>query len=110
MDTATPPTPATADPAANSATKPATTPVTKSAPESSVRSAATSVDDFLGRSAARVPSGPLSPRAIAVALVATFIVGGVLGGAMPLWVLVLIGLVVGALALFAMDRYGRSRH
>jgi hypothetical protein len=51
----------------------------------------------------------MSPRAIAVALVATFIVGGVLGGAMPLWVLVLIGLVVGALALYGMDRYGRSR-
>lgn len=105
MDTARPATPPTADPAANSATKPASKP----APAPAARSAAATVDGFLDKSAAMVRSGPLSPRAIAVALVASFIVGGVLGSAMPLWVLVLIGLVVGALALYGMGRYGRSR-
>lgn len=103
MDTARPATPPTADPAANAATKPRPT------PKSAARSAATSVDDFLGKSAGRVRVAPTSPRTIAVALVATFIVGGVLGAAMPLWLLVLIGLVVGAVALYGLDRYGRSR-
>lgn len=105
MDTTRPATPPTTDPAANGATKP----MPKATPKSAARSAATSIDDFLGNSAARIRVAPTSPRTIAVALVATFIVGGVLGAAMPLWLLVLIGLVVGVLALYAIDRYGRSR-
>lgn len=105
METTKPATPVP-DSAANAAAEPTTKPTTKRVPGSTARSAATSVDAFLSTSAARVRSGPMSPRAIAVALVATFIVGGVLGSAMPLWVLVLIGLVLGAVALFAMDRYG----
>jgi hypothetical protein len=52
---------------------------------------------------------PMSTRTIAISLFGAFVVGGVLAGAVPLWALVLIGLVVGAGALYAMDRAGRSR-
>lgn len=105
MDTTRPATPVP-DSSANPAAEPTMKPTTKRVPGYKTRSAATSVDAFLSTSAARVRSGPMSPRMIAVALVATFIVGGLLGSAMPLWVLVLIGLILGAVALFALDRYG----
>lgn len=60
-------------------------------------------------STVRPRTAPMSSRAIAVSLVAAFVVGGLLAGAIPLWALVLIGIVVGGAALYVMDRYGRSR-
>lgn len=54
-------------------------------------------------------SAPMSARTLAISLFAAFVVGGVLAAAVPLWALVLIGLVVGVGALYAMDRAGRSR-
>lgn len=49
------------------------------------------------------------PPAIAVALFAAFVVGGILAVIMPLWAVVLIGLAVGAGAFVFMDRYPRVR-
>lgn len=49
-------------------------------------------------------SAPMSARTLAISLFAAFVVGGVLAAAVPLWALVLIGLVVGAGSLYAMDR------
>lgn len=51
-------------------------------------------------------SAPMSARTLAISLFAAFVVGGVLAGVVPLWALVLIGLVVGAGSLYAMDRAG----
>ena len=54
---------------------------------------------------------PMTPYAIAVALFAAFVVGGVMANAVPLWVVALVGLAVGAIAFFMMNRYpnfGRS--
>jgi hypothetical protein len=51
-------------------------------------------------------SAPMSARTLAISLFAAFVVGGVLAAAVPLWALVLIGLVVGAGSLYAMDRAG----
>ncbi|HEX6232339.1 MAG TPA: hypothetical protein VFZ63_04360 [Jiangellaceae bacterium] len=48
----------------------------------------------------------MSARTLAISLFAAFVVGGVLAAAVPLWALVLIGLVVGAGSLYAMDRAG----
>ena len=48
---------------------------------------------------------PMTPNAIAVALFAAFVVGGIVAEAMPLWVVVLVGLAVGAAALMFMNRY-----
>jgi hypothetical protein len=60
-------------------------------------------------STVREHTAPMSSRAVAASLVATFIVGGLVAGVVPLWALVLIGIVVGVVALYGMDRYGRSR-
>jgi hypothetical protein len=48
---------------------------------------------------------PMTPYAIAVALFAAFVVGGILANAAPLWVVAVVGLVVGAIAFFIMNRY-----
>jgi hypothetical protein len=50
---------------------------------------------------------PMTPHAIAVALFAAFVVGGVLGRAVPLWVVVLVGLAVGVAVFVLLDRYPR---
>jgi hypothetical protein len=50
---------------------------------------------------------PMTPYAIAVALFAAFVVGGVLGKVVPLWVVVLVGLAVGAAVFTLVDRYPR---
>jgi hypothetical protein len=54
-------------------------------------------------------TGPpaMTPYAIAVALFAAFVVGGVLGKAVPLWVVVVAGLAVGAAVFVFVDRYPR---
>ncbi len=50
---------------------------------------------------------PMTPHAIAVALFAAFVVGGVLGRAVPLWGVVLAGLAVGLAVFILLDRYPR---
>lgn len=50
---------------------------------------------------------PMTANAIAVALFAAFVVGGVLGRAVPLWVVVLVGLAVGIIVFVLLDRYPR---
>jgi hypothetical protein len=52
---------------------------------------------------------PMTPNAIAVALFAAFIVGGILAKVVPLWVVVLVGLAVGAAAFMFMNRYPPGR-
>jgi hypothetical protein len=54
-------------------------------------------------------NGPpaMTPYAIAVALFAAFVVGGVLGKAVPLWVVVVVGLAVGLAVFVFVDRYPR---
>jgi hypothetical protein len=49
----------------------------------------------------------MTPYAIAVALFAAFVVGGVLGRAVPLWVVVVVGLAVGAAVFVFVDRHPR---
>jgi hypothetical protein len=49
----------------------------------------------------------MTPYANAVALFAAFVVGGVLALAVPLWVVVLVGLAVGAVVFIFLDRYPR---
>jgi hypothetical protein len=49
----------------------------------------------------------MTPYAIAVALFAAFVVGGVLGRAVPLWAVVVAGLAVGAAVFVFVDRYPR---
>ena len=49
----------------------------------------------------------MTPYAIAVALFAAFVVGGILAKVVPLWVVVLVGLVVGAAVFVLVDRYSR---
>jgi hypothetical protein len=51
---------------------------------------------------------PMTPNAIAVALFAAFVVGGIVAEVMPLWAVVLLGLAVGAAALMVMNRYPRG--
>jgi hypothetical protein len=51
---------------------------------------------------------PMTPNAIAVALFAAFVVGGILAEVVPLWVVVLVGLAVGAAAFMFMNRYPRG--
>jgi hypothetical protein len=51
---------------------------------------------------------PMTPNAIAVALFAAFVVGGIVAEVVPLWVVVLIGLAVGAAAFVFMSRYPRG--
>jgi hypothetical protein len=52
---------------------------------------------------------PMTPNAIAVALFAAFVVGGILAEIVPLWVVVLVGLAVGAAAFIFMNRFPRRR-
>jgi hypothetical protein len=52
---------------------------------------------------------PMTPHAIAVALFAAFVVGGIVAEVVPLWVVVLVGLAVGAAAFMFMNRYPRGR-
>jgi hypothetical protein len=47
----------------------------------------------------------MTPYAIAVALFAAFVVGGVLAKAAPLWVVVLAGLAVGAAVFVFLHRH-----
>ena len=56
--------------------------------------------------AAGTPSA-MTPHAIGVALFAAFVVGGILAKVVPLWVVVLVGLVVGAAVFVLVDRYSR---
>jgi hypothetical protein len=51
----------------------------------------------------------MGTNAIALALFAAFVVGGILAVIMPLWAVVLIGLAVGAGVLVFMDRYPHVR-
>ncbi|HUD77071.1 MAG TPA: hypothetical protein VMR00_04410 [Streptosporangiaceae bacterium] len=50
---------------------------------------------------------PMTPNAIAVALFAALVVGGVLGRAVPLWAVVLVGLAIGLAVFVLLDRYPR---
>jgi hypothetical protein len=50
---------------------------------------------------------PMTPNAIAVALFAALVVGGVLGRAVPLWAVVIVGLAVGIAVFVLLDRYPR---
>jgi hypothetical protein len=67
--------------------------------------AADSAPDSKARAASKPP--PMTPYAIAVALFAAFVVGGILGKVVPLWVVVLVGLGVGAVVFVLLDRYPR---
>jgi hypothetical protein len=49
----------------------------------------------------------MTPHAIAVALFAAFVVGGILGKAVPLWLVAVLGLAVGAAVFVFVDRYPR---
>ena len=62
----------------------------------------------------QVPAAPgerrpvaMTPYAIAVALFAAFVVGGILAKAVPLWVVAVIGLAIGAAVFVFVDRYPR---
>ena len=48
---------------------------------------------------------PMTPHAIAVALFAAFVVGGILAKAVPLWLVAVVGLAIGAITFFMMNRY-----
>ena len=50
---------------------------------------------------------PMTPNAIAVDLFAALVVGGVLGRAVPLWAVVLVGLAIGLAVFVLLDRYPR---
>jgi hypothetical protein len=50
----------------------------------------------------------MTPNALAVALFAAFVVGGVVAEVVPLWLVVLLGLAVGAAALMVINRYPRG--
>ncbi len=55
----------------------------------------------------------MTPYAIAVALFAAFVVGGILARAVPLWLVAVTGLAIGAAVFVFVDRYPRlprSRH
>ena len=49
----------------------------------------------------------MTPYAIAVALFAAFVVGGILAKAVPPWLVAVIGLVIGAAVFVFVDRYPR---
>ena len=49
----------------------------------------------------------MTPYAIAVALFAAFVVGGILAKAVPLWLVAVIGLAIGAAVFAFVDRYPR---
>ena len=49
----------------------------------------------------------MTPYAIAVALFAAFVVGGIIAKAVPLWLVAVLGLVVGGAVFVFVDRYPR---
>jgi hypothetical protein len=49
----------------------------------------------------------MTPYAIAVALFAAFVVGGIIAKAVPLWLVAVLGLVVGGAVFIFVDRYPR---
>jgi hypothetical protein len=49
----------------------------------------------------------MTPYAIAVALFAAFVVGGILAKTVPLWLVAVIGLAIGAAVFVFVDRYPR---
>jgi hypothetical protein len=49
----------------------------------------------------------MTPYAIAVALFAAFVVGGILANVVPLWLVAVLGLAVGAAVFIFVDRYPR---
>jgi hypothetical protein len=49
----------------------------------------------------------MTPHAIAVALFAAFVVGGILAKAVPLWLVVVLGLLIGGAVFAFVDRYPR---
>jgi hypothetical protein len=49
----------------------------------------------------------MTPHAIAVALFAAFVVGGILAKAVPLWLVAVLGLAIGAAVFVFVDRYPR---
>jgi len=49
----------------------------------------------------------MTPYAIAVALFAAFVVGGIIAKAVPLWLVAVLGLVVGSAVFVFVDRYPR---
>jgi UDP-N-acetylmuramyl pentapeptide phosphotransferase/UDP-N-acetylglucosamine-1-phosphate transferase len=49
----------------------------------------------------------MTPYAIGVALFAAFVVGGIIAKAVPLWLVVVLGLVVGVGVFALVDRYPR---
>jgi hypothetical protein len=49
----------------------------------------------------------MTPYAIAVALFAAFVVGGILGKVIPLWLVAVLGLVIGAAVFVFVDRHPR---
>jgi UDP-N-acetylmuramyl pentapeptide phosphotransferase/UDP-N-acetylglucosamine-1-phosphate transferase len=52
----------------------------------------------------------MTPYAIGVALFAAFVVGGIIAKAVPLWLVVVLGLVVGVGVFVLVDRYPRLSH
>ena len=70
--------------------------------------------DQVPATADQVPAAPaerrpvaMTPHAIAVALFAAFVVGGILAKAVPLWLVAVIGLAIGAAVFVFVDRYPR---
>ena len=70
--------------------------------------------DQVPAAADQVPAAPgerrpvaMTPYAIAVALFAAFVVGGILAKAVPLWLVAVIGLAIGAAVFVFVDRYPR---
>ena len=70
--------------------------------------------DQVPATADQVPAAPaerrpvaMTPHAIAVALFAAFVVGGILGKAVPLWLVAVLGLAIGAAVFVFVDRYPR---
>jgi hypothetical protein len=49
----------------------------------------------------------MTPSAFAVALFAAFVVGGILAKVVPLWLVAVLGLVVGGAVFVFVDRYPR---
>ncbi len=70
--------------------------------------------DLVPAARTRKPAAPserrpvaMTPYAIAVALFAAFVVGGILAKAVPLWLVAVIGLAIGAAVFVFVDRYPR---
>ena len=78
------------------------------------RSRKPAAPDEVPATADQVPAPPgerrpvaMTPHAIAVALFAAFVVGGILAKAVPLWLVAVIGLAIGAAVFIFVDRYPR---